>query len=151
VDTVYGDRGHRGKQEYSLTFDTDNSSGVGTVIQAADFLVAMLVLQGTFLFIQCAKRRRLSEMRVDAIYEDGVLRPVTPLGLGEHERVTITVEPFDETTSILSTSRSAGLNWKSWGGSLLWPRPRRNCGRFGIFRGGDSSRSRGPVRPSLLD
>jgi predicted DNA-binding antitoxin AbrB/MazE fold protein len=34
--------------------------------------------------------------RVDAIYEDGVLRPVTPLELMEHERVTITVEPLDD-------------------------------------------------------
>ena len=34
--------------------------------------------------------------RVDAIYENGVLRPVTPLGLMEHERVTITVEPLDD-------------------------------------------------------
>jgi predicted DNA-binding antitoxin AbrB/MazE fold protein len=34
--------------------------------------------------------------RVDAIYEGGVLRPVTPLALMEHERVTITVEPSDD-------------------------------------------------------
>ncbi len=34
--------------------------------------------------------------RVEAIYEDGVLRPVTRLGLMEHERVTITVEPLDD-------------------------------------------------------
>lgn len=34
--------------------------------------------------------------RVDAIYEAGVLRPVEPLALNEHERVTITVEPLDD-------------------------------------------------------
>ena len=34
--------------------------------------------------------------RIDAIYEDGVLRTVTPLGLTEHEHVTITVEPLDD-------------------------------------------------------
>ncbi len=34
--------------------------------------------------------------RVEAIYEAGVLRPVEPLALVEHERVTITVEPLDD-------------------------------------------------------
>ena len=32
--------------------------------------------------------------RVEAIYEDGALHPVEPLALAEHERVTITFEPY---------------------------------------------------------
>ena len=32
--------------------------------------------------------------RVDAIYEGGVLHPVRPLALAEHELVSITVEPY---------------------------------------------------------
>jgi predicted DNA-binding antitoxin AbrB/MazE fold protein len=30
---------------------------------------------------------------VEAVYEDGVLKPVEPLPLSEHERVRVTVEP----------------------------------------------------------
>ncbi len=32
-------------------------------------------------------------LTVDAIYEDGVLKPTGPLPFEEHERVTITVQP----------------------------------------------------------
>jgi predicted DNA-binding antitoxin AbrB/MazE fold protein len=31
------------------------------------------------------------EMQVDAVYENGVLRPLQPLGLAEHEHVSLTV------------------------------------------------------------
>jgi len=34
--------------------------------------------------------------RIEAIYENGVLRPVTPLALAEHERVTLTIESDDD-------------------------------------------------------
>lgn len=34
-------------------------------------------------------------MHVDAIFENGVLRPVTPLDLHEHERVTVEVLKSD--------------------------------------------------------
>ena len=30
---------------------------------------------------------------IDAIYENGVLRPIQPLALQEHEQVRVTVEP----------------------------------------------------------
>ena len=30
---------------------------------------------------------------VEAVYEDGVLKPAQPLPLGEHEKVRVTVEP----------------------------------------------------------
>ena len=32
---------------------------------------------------------------VEAVYEDGVLKPDTPLPLGEHARVHVTVEPVN--------------------------------------------------------
>jgi predicted DNA-binding antitoxin AbrB/MazE fold protein len=32
-------------------------------------------------------------LTVEAIYENGVLKPVTPLPLQEHEKVTLTVRP----------------------------------------------------------
>jgi predicted DNA-binding antitoxin AbrB/MazE fold protein len=31
------------------------------------------------------------EMQVDAVYENGVLKPLQPLGLAEHEHVSVTV------------------------------------------------------------
>ncbi len=36
---------------------------------------------------------------VDAVYENGVLRPLEPLGLREHQRVTVTVEEAPVTQS----------------------------------------------------
>ena len=34
--------------------------------------------------------------RVEAIYENGVLRPVEPLPFAEHEHVTITIDPLED-------------------------------------------------------
>lgn len=31
--------------------------------------------------------------QVEAIYENGVLRPLSPLGLDEHEHVTVVIQP----------------------------------------------------------
>ncbi len=46
-------------------------------------------------------------LTVEAIYEDGVLKPVQPLPLKEHEKVRITIEP--ETSW---AERTAGiLHW----------------------------------------
>ena len=33
---------------------------------------------------------------IEAIFEDGVLRPVDPLQLREHQRVKLTVEPIEQ-------------------------------------------------------
>ncbi len=33
------------------------------------------------------------EQHVDAIYEDGVLKPLSPLSLVDHQRVSVTVRP----------------------------------------------------------
>jgi predicted DNA-binding antitoxin AbrB/MazE fold protein len=47
---------------------------------------------------------------VDATYENGVLKPVEPLPLGEHEKVQITVRP-----GVTWAERTAGL--LGWTGS----------------------------------
>ncbi len=45
---------------------------------------------------------------VEAVYEDGVLKPVQPLPLQEHEKVQVTVH-----TAISRARRTAGLmGWK---------------------------------------
>lgn len=36
-------------------------------------------------------------LTTDAIYENGVLRPLSPPALPEHARVTISIDVFDET------------------------------------------------------
>lgn len=33
------------------------------------------------------------EQRIDAIYENGVLKPLSPLNLANHQRVSVTVRP----------------------------------------------------------
>jgi predicted DNA-binding antitoxin AbrB/MazE fold protein len=47
-------------------------------------------------------------LTIEAIYENGVLKPSQPLPLDEHERVRITIEPL-----LSWTERTAGmLQWK---------------------------------------
>jgi predicted DNA-binding antitoxin AbrB/MazE fold protein len=47
-------------------------------------------------------------LTVEAVYEDGVLKPVEPLPLNEHEKVRVTVEP-----ELTWAERTAGLlGWK---------------------------------------
>ncbi len=48
---------------------------------------------------------------VEAIYENGVLKPAEPLPLGEHERVLISVRP-----GVTWADRTAGL--LGWTGSV---------------------------------
>ncbi len=48
---------------------------------------------------------------VEAIYENGVLRPAEPLPLGEHEKVLISVRP-----GLTWADRTAGL--LGWTGSV---------------------------------
>ncbi len=50
-------------------------------------------------------------LTVDAIYEDGVLKPTGPLPFEEHEKVTITVQPA------ISLAAENG-----WNGPLGWRR-----------------------------
>ncbi len=50
---------------------------------------------------------------VEAVYEDGVLKPAQPLPLPEHERVRVTVH-----TAISRARRTAGL--MGWEGGAEW-------------------------------
>jgi predicted DNA-binding antitoxin AbrB/MazE fold protein len=49
-------------------------------------------------------------LNIEAIYENGVLKPAQPLPLHEHEKVQITIEP-----ALTHARRSAGLI--GWTGS----------------------------------
>jgi predicted DNA-binding antitoxin AbrB/MazE fold protein len=61
-------------------------------------------------FFNCAKSQEVRAMAftVEAVYEDGVLKPAQPLPFREHEKVHLTVQP------VLSRARqTAGLlRWK---------------------------------------
>jgi predicted DNA-binding antitoxin AbrB/MazE fold protein len=48
---------------------------------------------------------------VEAVYEDGVLRPIEPLPFAEHEKVRVSVEP-----AVSRARRTAGL--MQWTGSM---------------------------------
>ena len=50
------------------------------------------------------------ELTIEATYEDGVLKPVQPLALAEHERVRVTVH-----THLSRARQTAGL--MGWTGS----------------------------------
>jgi predicted DNA-binding antitoxin AbrB/MazE fold protein len=54
--------------------------------------------------------------QLDAIYEDGVLRPLEPLELGEHQRVRITV---DDTKTGDPASAPAGIR-ATWAEEREW-------------------------------
>ena len=41
-------------------------------------------------------------MHITAIYENGVLKPLTPLNIPEHKRVSLIIEDAAETADILS-------------------------------------------------
>ena len=45
-------------------------------------------------------------VHVDAVYEGGVLRPLQPLDLREHEHVTVTVTKHDDAPLVASTEFS---------------------------------------------
>ena len=36
---------------------------------------------------------------VEAIYENGVLKPITPISLPEHKKITLTIEAYPGTTA----------------------------------------------------
>jgi predicted DNA-binding antitoxin AbrB/MazE fold protein len=56
-------------------------------------------------------------LTVQAIYEDGVLKPTQPLPLTEHEKVRITIEPAD--------------NWvRATAGMLKWQGSSEDLERF---------------------
>jgi len=48
-------------------------------------------------------------LTVEAVYENGVLKPAQPLPLQEHEKVTITVEPKQPTLAERIVARARAL------------------------------------------
>jgi predicted DNA-binding antitoxin AbrB/MazE fold protein len=64
-------------------------------------------------------------LEIEAIYEDGVLKPDRPLPLQEHERVTVSVKP-----QISRIRQSAGL--LRWTGDLEVLRKIAEDPEFGI-------------------
>ena len=38
--------------------------------------------------------------KIEAVYEDGLLRPLEPLNLADHQRVSVTVEAATELTGL---------------------------------------------------
>lgn len=53
--------------------------------------------------------------QLDAVFEDGVLRPLAPLSLAEHQRVRLTIEkmsmPFSWKSSLARDERREELEW----------------------------------------
>lgn len=53
--------------------------------------------------------------QLDAVYEDGILRPLEPLALGEHQRVRLTLEesvaPLSRASSEPVNERREELQW----------------------------------------
>ena len=56
-------------------------------------------------------------LTVEAIYENGVLKPVQPLPLGDHEKVQITVHT-SSASEAGATAVRRGYGLISWTGSL---------------------------------
>ena len=55
-------------------------------------------------------------IQVDAVYEDGVLKPLQPLGLEEHEHVSVTVikTAFASSAPQLDTAYRESLRAELW-------------------------------------
>jgi predicted DNA-binding antitoxin AbrB/MazE fold protein len=65
-------------------------------------------------------------LTVEAVYENGALKPLQPLSLKEHEKVRITIEP-----EISWTERTAGM--LKWNGDLEILRKIAEDDEFGIL------------------
>ena len=66
---------------------------------------------------------------VEAVYEDGVLKPVQPLPLKEHEQVRVTIQPVrnwvDETAGMLGfTGTAEEADYLAMDPDLDYPPPR---------------------------
>jgi predicted DNA-binding antitoxin AbrB/MazE fold protein len=66
-------------------------------------------------------------LTVEAVYENGVLKPTQPLPLKEHERVTITVQPgptwVEQTAGLIPCSDRAVIEWAALDPELDYPPP----------------------------
>jgi predicted DNA-binding antitoxin AbrB/MazE fold protein len=66
-------------------------------------------------------------LTVDAVYENGVLKPARPLPLKEHERVTITVHPgptwVEQTAGLIPCTDPQLIEWAALDAELDHPPP----------------------------
>jgi predicted DNA-binding antitoxin AbrB/MazE fold protein len=66
-------------------------------------------------------------LTVEAVYEDGVLKPAQPLPLKEHEKVTITVHPgpnwVEQTAGLIPCSDRQLIEWAALDPELDYPPP----------------------------
>jgi predicted DNA-binding antitoxin AbrB/MazE fold protein len=62
---------------------------------------------------------------VEAIYENGVLRPTEPLGFREHEKVRITVQQTVAPTDppVIRCADQALIEWAAMDAELEYPPP----------------------------
>ncbi len=65
---------------------------------------------------------------VEATYENGVLKPVEPLPLNEHEKVRVTIEsrvPWDQQVpGMVRCDDPALIEWAATDPDLAYPEPR---------------------------
>lgn len=63
----------------------------------------------------------------EAIYEDGVLKPIEPLPLKEHEKVTVTVSSgetwVERTAGIIPCTDARIIEWAAEDAELEYPPP----------------------------
>jgi predicted DNA-binding antitoxin AbrB/MazE fold protein len=66
-------------------------------------------------------------LTVEAVYENGVLKPAQPLPLKEHEKVTITVHPgttwVERTAGLIPCSDREMIEWAALDPGLDFPPP----------------------------
>jgi predicted DNA-binding antitoxin AbrB/MazE fold protein len=66
-------------------------------------------------------------LTVEAIYENGVLKPVEPLPLKEHEKVRVTIEPAENwvqaTAGIIPCADPRLIEWAATDPELDYPPP----------------------------
>jgi predicted DNA-binding antitoxin AbrB/MazE fold protein len=64
---------------------------------------------------------------VEAVYENGVLKPTQPLPLKEHARVTITIQPLtgaaEESHGLLRCTDPQLIEWAATDADLDFPPP----------------------------
>jgi predicted DNA-binding antitoxin AbrB/MazE fold protein len=66
-------------------------------------------------------------LTIEAVYENGVLKPIQPLPLNEHEIVRISIEPVDNrggaTAGIISCTDARLIEWAATDADLDYPSP----------------------------
>jgi predicted DNA-binding antitoxin AbrB/MazE fold protein len=67
----------------------------------------------------------MSRQQFDAIYEGGVLKPLTPLNLPEHERVTLIVRGTDDEEDEIDSDDDMLLVAREGDPSITWEEVQR--------------------------